>query len=248
MSSQLFICSCVCVCVFTGPAVWVCVTDWRAQSAHREEGGRRRRKRGRREWKREWNKEEKGKGGSHSSRRRRRSGWMCRGLYELWGFPTVTDNRWRQGAPYDNRLFDPGQASRGGGGRGEGGGERGCPHLPRSGESEFTSVLCTQTQYWSCCCSLTSFIWVFFFYSFHHIFTKKHWMLVWNLLRPCGACLSDILSVLTALQTRPALSVLSLMFVQFLSLLPLGLFVGGDKLLQDQHKSFSACVCSYDIS
>lgn len=80
---------------------------------------------GRNEWKREWNEKEKGKDSS-MRRRRRRRGLMCRGLYELWRFPTVADNRWRQGSPYDNRLFDPGQAS-----RGKTGGGQGCPHLPQ---------------------------------------------------------------------------------------------------------------------
>lgn len=65
---------------------------WRSLVSPRERRGWRKRKKGRTDWKREWNKNEKGDG----SRRRRRSGWMCSGLYELWGFPTVTHNRWRQ--------------------------------------------------------------------------------------------------------------------------------------------------------
>lgn len=110
-----------------------------------------------------------------------------------------------------------------GGGRGKVGGERerekeGVPICLDVERVSFTSALCTQTQYRRCCCSLTSFIWVFVFYSFLPHFHQEQRTLVWNLLRPCGARLSDILSVLTELQNSPGSSVLSLMFVQFLLL------------------------------
>lgn len=122
------------LCVSAQVQLCQCVWQLEEPAQHIEKRGR---EGGSSKGKREWNKEEKGEG-----IRRRRSSWMCRGLYELWGFPTVTDNRWRQGALYDNRLFDPGQASRGedrGARR-----ERGCPHLPQKRQkvSECTSVLC----------------------------------------------------------------------------------------------------------
>lgn len=110
-----------------------------------------------------------------------------------------------------------------GGGRGKVGGERGRERegVPICLDVERVSFyICTlHTDTIPALLLLFNFIYLgLCLLQFLPHFHQEQRTLVWNLLRPCGARLSDILSVLTELQNSPGSSVLSLMFVQFLLL------------------------------